>query len=474
MDEKDVENYKNKYKNTGTGAVVPTEDKPKKKDKQGKADNGSGGTSSGGNNSSNTNKTTDYSPPAQTVDTNTAALNQNITVLPTAGQDYITQQRNEFMQQMLDKAAAKHVMGRIDPPKVVWPTIADTLAIISGQQAAKNAVPKNYQGLGSGGLVDKADKTSFNLGDWLKNKWQEGQEQIGQYQQSGIGAIYQPQDFGAMFRTPSGGVVMGDELDFPSRVDDDGEVTTLPTYEQFVRYITGADKEGGRSAENNQSYLGKSLNQFLLGNYTDDVTALGTAGQVAAGFFDLDLPMDILDLTYDITNWESTPEHIGQTALDAIGLIPVIGMVKYGDEVGTLLKGIGKNAEEIADVAKEAEDVAAGAGKVKVGSFDDLPDTAKSTYDGYDSSGWKGTFNGQTPGTGAGGIYKNRNDILPTTDAAGNPITYTEFDVNNYVSGASRDTERFVVGSDGSIYYTDSHYGDTTSSLGLPPFVKIK
>ena len=43
---------------------------------------------------------------------------------------------------------------------------------------------------------------------------------------------------------------------------------------------------------------------------------------------------------------------------------------------------------------------------------------------------------------------------------------------NNYVP-PTRDAERFIVGSDGSVYYTDSHYGDKPSSNGNPDFIKI-
>ena len=49
-----------------------------------------------------------------------------------------------------------------------------------------------------------------------------------------------------------------------------------------------------------------------------------------------------------------------------------------------------------------------------------------------------------------------------------------EFDVNSRIPDSRRDKERFVVGSDGSIYYTDSHYGDAISPTGLPNFIKIK
>ncbi len=66
-------------------------------------------------------------------------------------------------------------------------------------------------------------------------------------------------------------------------------------------------------------------------------------------------------MSYDITHWETTPEHIRQTILDAVGFIPGIGIVKYGDEIDTLAK----NADKAADVAKGAEDVAKGTGDLK-------------------------------------------------------------------------------------------------------------
>ncbi len=65
---------------------------------------------------------------------------------------------------------------------------------------------------------------------------------------------------------------------------------------------------------------------------------MGTAAQIGLGLLDLDLAADIRDLGYDITNWETTPEHIAQTALDVVGLLPLIGAIKYGDEIGALAK----------------------------------------------------------------------------------------------------------------------------------------
>jgi filamentous hemagglutinin len=83
---------------------------------------------------------------------------------------------------------------------------------------------------------------------------------------------------------------------------------------------------------------------------------------------------------------------------------------------------------------------------------------AKTMYDKYEAAGWKGNVSGQTKRTRAGGIWENNNGELPAIDSAGNAIIYRKFDVNNRRDGANRDTERFIRGSDGSVYYTNDHY----------------
>ena len=106
-------------------------------------------------------------------------------------------------------------------------------------------------------------------------------------------------------------------------------------------------------------------------------------------------------------------------------------------------------------------------------SLSDLPENVQESFNKYDKAGWQGNVSGQTPGTNAGRKWGNRDSQLPTVDVNGNPITYREFDVNNY-NGIRRDGERFVVGSDGSVWYTDSHYGQAPSLNGIPDFVRIK
>ena len=95
---------------------------------------------------------------------------------------------------------------------------------------------------------------------------------------------------------------------------------------------------------------------------------------------------------------------------------------------------------------------------IRVISFDKLPSNVKEMYRKYERAGWKGNVSGQTSGTKAGSVYKNRDGKLPQNTFSGEPITYREFDINNKIPGQERDKERFVIGSNGSKYYTDDHY----------------
>ena len=104
-----------------------------------------------------------------------------------------------------------------------------------------------------------------------------------------------------------------------------------------------------------EDYLIRSAECIVLGNFTDEVTLLGVAGQITLGILDLDLPCDIRDIIADIKNLAETDrvrwDLIGMLALDLIGLIPVIGALKYSDEIGTLFK----NADKVSVVARSTD-----------------------------------------------------------------------------------------------------------------------
>lgn len=69
--------------------------------------------------------------------------------------------------------------------------------------------------------------------------------------------------------------------------------------------------------------------------------------------------------------------------------------------------------------------------------------------------GFKGGKNYKNDGRGGG-------EVLPKTDAKGNPVSYKEYDVNPFSKGVNRGAERIVRGSDGKAYYTSDHYGSFT------------
>ena len=120
-------------------------------------------------------------------------------------------------------------------------------------------------------------------------------------------------------------------------------------------------------------YVGKSLNQLILGEYTDDVTLLGTALQMGVAFFGIDLPMYIRDLYHNFTNWEWSWEHVGTTALNLVAIVPGIGMIKSVDELALLAKSADK-VDGIVDVVKKTDDIIVDIGQDIVNKSNEVVD----------------------------------------------------------------------------------------------------
>ena len=97
---------------------------------------------------------------------------------------------------------------------------------------------------------------------------------------------------------------------------------------------------------------------------------------------------------------------------------------------------------------------------IKKGTINELPDLPKEMFYKYEQHGWRGKL----PNVGnikAGKKWEN-DPIkkgtwvrLPEKDSLGNKVYYREFDI---YPKDNRGPERFVVGSDNSVYYTDTHY----------------
>ncbi|WP_207659749.1 hypothetical protein, partial [Roseburia inulinivorans] len=141
---------------------------------------------------------------------------------------------------------------------------------------------------------------------------------------------------------------------------------------------------------------------------------LGVGVQIVLGIFDLDLPCDIRDIIADIKNLAETDrvrwDLIGMLALDLIGLIPVIGALKYSDEVGTLFKNAGKvsvvaeGADGVGAVARHADEAGAWLHGGKVFRYSD--ETAEAV-----ASGEKLLKESQT-------VYESFADMMSPDDAA--------------------------------------------------------
>ena len=141
---------------------------------------------------------------------------------------------------------------------------------------------------------------------------------------------------------------------------------------------------------------------------------------------------------------------VAGAALSATSMLPIVGdaigkggkiaraAIKHGDEVvevaGSTLKGI-KAVENASDASKVI-----------------IPDKAKKLIqqikinNGVPPKGYKG-----------GKTYKN----VPVIDGAQKlpeGVNYKEYDINPYVKGQNRGTERIVIGDDGSVWYTNDHY----------------
>ena len=163
-----------------------------------------------------------------------------------------------------------------------------------------------------------------------------------------------------------------------------------------------------------EDYLIRSAECIVLGNFTDEVTVLGVGVQIVLGIFDLDLPCDIRDIIADIKNLAETDrvrwDLIGMLALDLIGLIPVIGALKYSDEVGTLFKNAGKvsvvaeGADGVGAVTRHADEAGAWLQGVKVFRYSD--ETAEAV-----ASGEKLLKESQT-------VYESFADMMSPDDAA--------------------------------------------------------
>ena len=136
-----------------------------------------------------------------------------------------------------------------------------------------------------------------------------------------------------------------------------------------------------------------TANQSLKGNYYDgEVTWAGIAGEIIVG----ELPIvgqiaDVRDIIADIQNWEWSWSHVAQTGIDFIGLIPIIGALKYSDDLMATARKTGKvldaaEAAEVQKILKQADKVddATEIGEKALKHLDDFTDATKGVVKNSD------------------------------------------------------------------------------------------
>ena len=145
-------------------------------------------------------------------------------------------------------------------------------------------------------------------------------------------------------------------------------------------------------------FVGDAGEQIILGNFSEKVTITGTIGEIIVG----ELPVigtiaDIRDVTADFANWEWSWGHVGITTLDIIGMIPLVGALKYSDELcvaakgmklsdnaGDILSSALKHADDASGIASKSDELAEVVQKAVLKHADEVGDVTKAVSKNFD------------------------------------------------------------------------------------------
>ncbi len=92
------------------------------------------------------------------------------------------------------------------------------------------------------------------------------------------------------------------------------------------------------AGESWRKYFLVAIEQIGKGKYAEETNAAGTIGEIGVAFTGVDVVQDVRDLSYDVTHWEWSWGHVGETALDGLGLVPIVGVLAKGDTAMFLIK----------------------------------------------------------------------------------------------------------------------------------------
>jgi guanyl-specific ribonuclease Sa len=155
-------------------------------------------------------------------------------------------------------------------------------------------------------------------------------------------------------------------------------------------------------------------------------------------------------------------------AQDRVGAQPGVMILSVGphDAAAPGTVGVrGPPLHQLVSATGVAAETAAGEARI---AFGPAPENAWSTFDRVSSKG--SPLPGYKGGGGFANDGRNGSMVLPRTTSGGDVITYREWDINPYVKGVDRGSQRIVTGSvNGQIvsgYYTGDHYITFTQFAG--------
>lgn len=132
--------------------------------------------------------------------------------------------------------------------------------------------------------------------------------------------------------------------------------------------VTSDDFNIKDAARSTGRYIKKSGKKLLFGDYnSDDNTALAMSGEIAASVAGVDAPLDIRDLSYDISHWGKGDYFLVKLGVDAIGVIPVVGAlkhIKHADDFKLAAKRVSGFFNSITETGKEFEKIISNTVKV--------------------------------------------------------------------------------------------------------------
>ena len=159
------------------------------------------------------------------------------------------------------------------------------------------------------------------------------------------------------------------EEDYEGAIDYLKKATNNYDCEEFKELLDAVKRKDsvlyniGATLSDFGGYVFGSAKKIVLGDFAEDEeeTLLSLGGNIAASVTGVDTPLDVRDLAYDISHWGEGDYFAARFALDVVGVIPIIGSVKYIKHIDTAVDAlkvfdkIGDSADTVHDVVNAAD-----------------------------------------------------------------------------------------------------------------------